>query len=71
MYVYLWLVHDVVWQKPTQYCKAVILQLKKYFFKKVNFFRLPVFFQLTLLQEKYSASLFPTDSYFFTAFITP
>ena len=26
-YVYLWLIHDV-WQKPTQYCKVVILQLK-------------------------------------------
>ena len=28
-YVYLWLLHIVVWQKPTQYCKAIILQLKK------------------------------------------
>ena len=27
-YVYLWLIHADVWQKPTQYCKAVILQLK-------------------------------------------
>ena len=27
-YVYLWLIHDDVWQKPTQYCKAIILQLK-------------------------------------------
>ena len=27
MYVYLWLIL-VVWQKPTQYCKAIILQLK-------------------------------------------
>ena len=27
-YEYLWLVHIVVWKKPTQYCKAVILQLK-------------------------------------------
>ena len=27
-YVYLWLIHVDVWQKPTQYCKAVILQLK-------------------------------------------
>ena len=22
MYVYLWLIHVVVWQKPTQHCKA-------------------------------------------------
>ena len=28
-YVYLSLIHDAVWQKPTQYCKAIILQLKK------------------------------------------
>ena len=27
-YVYLWLIHDDVWQKPTQYCKAIILHLK-------------------------------------------
>ena len=34
-YVYLWLIHVDVWQKPTQYCKAIILQLKiNKFFKK-------------------------------------
>ena len=27
-YVYLWLIHTDVWQKPTQYCKAIIHQLK-------------------------------------------
>ena len=27
-YVYLWLIHVDGWQKPTQYCKAIILQLK-------------------------------------------
>ena len=27
-YVYLWLIHANVWQKPTQFCKAIILQLK-------------------------------------------
>ena len=26
-YVYLRLIHIVVWQKPTQYCKAIILHL--------------------------------------------
>jgi len=25
--VYLWLIHGDVWQKPTQYCKAISLQL--------------------------------------------
>ena len=24
----LWLIHVAVWQKPTQYCKAIIIQLK-------------------------------------------
>ena len=27
-YVYLWLIHVDVWQKPAQCCKATILQLK-------------------------------------------
>ena len=27
-YVHLWLIHDDVWQKPTQYCKATIYRLK-------------------------------------------
>jgi len=27
--VYLWLIHTEVWQKPTQYYKAIVLQLKK------------------------------------------
>ena len=29
IYVYLWLIHVDVCQKPTQYCKAIILQLNK------------------------------------------
>ena len=35
MYVYLWLIHVDVWQKPTQYCKAIILQLKINTFLKI------------------------------------
>ena len=27
-YIYLWLIHVVDWQKATQHCKAIILQLK-------------------------------------------
>jgi len=27
-YVYLLLIHDVVWQKPTQYYQAIIFQIK-------------------------------------------
>ena len=34
-YVYLWLIHDDVWHKPTQYCKAIILQLKITILKKM------------------------------------
>ena len=30
--LYLWLIHINLWQKPTQYCKAIILQLKEIFF---------------------------------------
>ena len=29
-YAYAWPIHVDVWQKPTQYCKAIILQLKKF-----------------------------------------
>ena len=28
-HVYLWSIHVDVWQKPAQFCKATILQLKK------------------------------------------
>ena len=28
-YVYLWLIHGDAGQKPTQFCKAIILRLKK------------------------------------------
>jgi len=27
-YIYLWPIHVNIWQKPTQYYKAIILQLK-------------------------------------------
>ena len=37
-YVYLWLIHLDVWQKPTQYCKVIFLQLKiNNFFKRSCF----------------------------------
>ena len=34
--VYLWLIHVDVWQEPTQYCKAIILQLKINLKKKLK-----------------------------------
>ena len=27
-HMYTWLIHVDIWQKPTEYCKAIILQLK-------------------------------------------
>ena len=38
MYEYLWLIHVDVWQKPTQYGKAIILQLN--FFKNKKHIKL-------------------------------
>ena len=35
-HVYLWLIHADVWQKPAQYCKAIILQLKINTFLKMS-----------------------------------
>ena len=35
-YVYLWLIHVDVWQKPTLFCKAIIFQLKINKFKIKN-----------------------------------
>ena len=35
-YVCLWLIHVDVWQEPTQFCKAIILQLKINKFKNDN-----------------------------------
>lgn len=29
IYVYLWLIHAVAWQKPTQHCKPIIFQLQR------------------------------------------
>ena len=29
IYACLWLIHEDGWQKPAQYCKVIILQLKK------------------------------------------
>ena len=37
-YVYLWLIHVDVWQKPTRYCKAVVLKLKINFKKENTIF---------------------------------
>ena len=41
-HVYLWPIHVDVWQKPSQYCKVITLQLKYiHKFKKRTFLSLP------------------------------
>ena len=37
-YVYLWLIHAVVWQNPTQHCDAIILQSRINFKNKYSAF---------------------------------
>ena len=32
-HIYLWLIHVDVWQKPSQYCKVIILKISKF---KIN-----------------------------------
>ena len=41
-YVYLWLIHVDVWQKPTQYCIVIMLQLSISGKKKPPRFKLKV-----------------------------
>ena len=38
--VHLWMIHVDVWQKPSQYCKAIILQLEKKKKKTMPYFSL-------------------------------
>ena len=52
IYVYLWLIHADIWQKLTQYCKAIILWLKINKFKK----RIIRHDQIWFTQERKSAS---------------
>ena len=40
IYIYLWVIHADVWQKPIQYCKAIILQLEIHFKKDLFFLEL-------------------------------
>ena len=48
-YIYLWLIHVDVWQKPTQYYKAIILQLKINKLKKIYIY---IYIYLTLKKKK-------------------
>ena len=59
-YIYLWLIHVDVWQKPTKFCKEIILQIKKKYF-------LIAIFGKTLKSQKIKSSVqksFTDDSNF-------
>ena len=59
-YAYLWLIHVDIWQKPTQYCKAIILQLKKKYIKssvQVKLLQSHVQFSVILLTVAHQAPL--------------
>ena len=45
-WVNLWLIHVDVWQKPTQYCKAIILQFK------LNKFNVDIWHRMTKFREE-------------------
>ena len=51
----LWLMHVDVWQKPTQYCKAIILQLKKKNKNMLNSTILPLHQNLVKLETRNSS----------------
>ena len=60
-YVYLWLIHVDVWQKPKQYCKAIILQLKINNNNKKK--TVPTIqFSSTVFTKVYSPDRFPPNS---------
>ena len=54
IYLYLLLIHVAVWQKSTQYCKVIILQLKKWckFWRHYILERSPVFSLLATSKNK-------------------
>ena len=37
--VYIWLIHIVIWQKSTQHCEAIIIQLKINFNKGIKYYQ--------------------------------
>ena len=54
-YVYPWLIHVYVWQKPTWYCKAIILQLK------INNYALKLCVKTTLVSQVHRVQDFKKD----------
>ena len=52
-YVYIWLIHVDIWQKPTQYCKTIIPQFKINKFVKKEVFWFHQFFVLQYKEGPY------------------
>ena len=50
-YVYLWLIDADIWQKLTQFCKAIILQLKNIFLKKPAIYEQSIRANKLIIQE--------------------
>ena len=50
-YVYLWLIHVDVWQKPIQFCKANILQLKNKSIKNFKKFLCLSLYLIIIIEE--------------------
>ena len=48
-YVYLWLIHVDIWQRPTQYCKVIFLQLKISVWRKKTFLNFYIWKDVFLL----------------------
>ena len=53
MYIYLWLIHVVLWQKTNQHHKAIFLQLKKKKKKKETRIPLTWVFDRIYLQKRF------------------
>ena len=59
-YAYLWLIHVDVWEKPTEFYKAIILQLKNKFKTKKQVVVAPaLLFQYTKANKFYTS--IPTE----------
>ena len=62
-YVYLWLIHVEVWQKPTQHCKIIVLQ------SKINKFLIFLVHQIIMnfILREYLSSVSTEQTFFFKA----
>ena len=61
-YVYLWLIHIAVWQKPTQHCKTIIFQfkMKKKKKKENKLFIDQIFWSMSLEEKSDYTTIFYT-----------